>query len=131
MSIFKKAETFQECVIRSKPPTSPVSALCDRWSKRTTTFIAEELGELEDACRNGDRAAALDALIDCMYFCAGAVTQLGVDGDAALEIVHTANMTKRPGVKATRGLEGDAVKPNWFVDPTLDHLFNKEESEHA
>lgn len=117
MSIFKKVKTFQEDVLRIALPKDPVPALDPKWSYRTTMFIHEELNELHIAITNEDRAECVDALIDIMYFSAGALAQLGIDGDKAFDLVHHANLKKRRGVKEGRGVDDDASKPDDWVAP--------------
>ena len=117
MSVFKKASKFQETVLNAKPPIDPVPALELKWSRRTPAFIEEELGELKDAIVHQDRGECVDALIDIIYFAAGALSQLGVDGDKAFDLVHKANMQKVLGVKPERGIEGDAKKPAEWQAP--------------
>jgi len=57
-----------------------------------------------------------------MYFAQGILYKMGISDDEyqkIFEIVHAANMSKKPGVK--EGREGfdavDAVKPEDFVSP--------------
>ena len=117
MSIFKKTHAFQSEVIGMVPPTAPIDAIDHEWTQRTTTLLAEELDELCDAASVGDRAECVDALIDIIYVASGALNQMGVDGDAAFDLVHHANMCKIGGVKPSRGMANDAMKPDGWTPP--------------
>ena len=89
------------------------------FQKRTITYLTEELGELDVAFSNKDKHEQADALIDLIYFALGTCYQLGVDFDGAFTAVHEANMNKKRGVKAERGLDGDASKPESWTAPDL------------
>ena len=117
MSIFKKTHAFQTDVIGMPPPTTPVADIDDQWSQRTTVLLTEELNEYVDAVAQRDRAECVDALIDLIYVASGALNQMGVDGDAAFDLVHHANMCKIGGVKPERGMAHDAAKPAHWVAP--------------
>jgi predicted HAD superfamily Cof-like phosphohydrolase len=75
-----------------------------------------------------DRLAdALDALVDMDYVLLGTALQLGL-GPVYAEAwrrVHTANLLKVAGRKASRGVDGDAVKPADWVAPDLSDLIGE------
>ena len=123
MSIFNDVSDFHTEVLKNPPPQQSVQVLTEKWSKSTIVYLSEELDELKEACALNDRAAAADALIDTIYFAAGALAQLGVDGARAFNIVHCANISKMGCVKPSRGLEGDAIKPSGWIEPDLSVLF--------
>lgn len=83
--------------------------------------LKEEVQEYEDA---NNLAEKVDALIDLCYFAVGGLVKLGLDENKAhmcFQAVHKANMTKKPGIKATRPNDGsvvDAIKDETFQDPT-------------
>mmetsp|Transcript_6827 Transcript_6827/g.19138 ORF Transcript_6827/g.19138 Transcript_6827/m.19138 type:complete len:266 (-) Transcript_6827:61-858(-) len=57
-------------------------------------LIREEVQELEDALVSKDFDGTVDALADILYVVYGAGVSLGVDLDAAFDIVHRSNMSK-------------------------------------
>ena len=128
MSIFKQVSAFHTEVLKTPPPNSAVRTLTEKWSKKTVICLTEELDELKEACVLNDRAAAADALIDSIYFAAGALVQLGVNPDHAFNIVHEANMKKVGRVKPSRGLDDDAIKPDEWISPDLAVLFDPDGS---
>lgn len=96
-------------------------------------FLQEELNEMKDAKAAED---VVDALIDLCVVAIGTLDAFDINADLAWDRVHAANMTKSPGIKATRsnvlGLP-DLIKPSDFVSPShvdncglLDKLFVKE-----
>lgn len=88
-------------------------------------FLREEMRELEDGINTGSPEDVVDALIDLCVVAIGTLDLFGVDGHRAWDAVHTANMTKQRGVKASRpnplGLP-DLIKPEGWVAP--DHAGN-------
>ena len=91
----------------------------ENYEKRTITYLQEEIDELSVAFKAKNMPEVADALIDTIYFSLGALYQLGVDFDGAFTEVHEANMAKKAGVKAERGLDGDASKPSNWKAPDL------------
>ena len=86
-------------------------------------FLQEELDELKDNQDNPEEI--VDALIDLCVVAIGTLDAFNVNGHAAWNEVHRANMQKKVGVKETRpnplGLP-DLVKPEDWVGP--DHSNN-------
>jgi predicted HAD superfamily Cof-like phosphohydrolase len=87
----------------------------------TVKAYREEVAELIEAYEKQDVVAMVDANIDLIYFAVGTLRKMGLTAEQALECfhaVHSANMTKVRGGKATRGnFEEDAVKSPEFVPP--------------
>lgn len=81
-----------------------------------TRFILEELSELMMAHEKGNLVDATDAIIDLIYVALGCAAHMGLPFDEAFEIVHEANMQKKPGT-TKRGSQFDAVKPAGWVSP--------------
>lgn len=83
-------------------------------------FLDEELLEARKAFAAENRAEIVDAMIDMCVIAIGTLELFGVDAQRAWEEVHSANMSKRPGVKPGRpnplGLP-DLMKPSGFVSP--------------
>jgi len=75
---------------------------------------------------SGDLHGEVDALIDLIYFAAGRMQEMGVDGQRALQAVHAANMRKVRGELAKRpgSLGHDAIKPVGWVGPDYSWLEN-------
>lgn len=80
-------------------------------------FLQEELDELRET---DDPAEVTDALIDLCVVAIGTLNALDIDPYTAWDRVHTANMQKQVGIKATRpnplGLP-DLIKPATWVAP--------------
>lgn len=80
-------------------------------------FLQEELTELIESKTAAD---AVDALIDLCVVAIGTLNAFDVKSDISWDRVHAANMTKSPGVKASRpntlGLP-DLVKGSDWVAP--------------
>lgn len=88
-------------------------------------FLEEEIRELKEARENKNWPEVVDAITDLLVVGAGTLDAFDVDGVKAWDIVFDANMTKSPGVKASRpnkfGLP-DLVKPIGWLAP--DHSDN-------
>lgn len=82
------------------------------------SFLQEELDELKSAT-NGDDV--VDALVDLCVVAIGTLDAFDVNTYSAWSRVHTANMAKEVGIKASRpnplGLP-DLVKPEGWTAPT-------------
>lgn len=82
--------------------------------------MQEELDEMKQAAANNDPEEIVDALIDLCVVAIGTLDAYGVNAYKAWDEVHTANMTKEVGVKASRpnplGLP-DLVKPEGWMAP--------------
>lgn len=87
-------------------------------------FLQEELDEMKKAFEEGGPTAAddvVDALIDLCVVAIGTLDAYDVDAHEAWNRVHSANMAKEVGIKASRpnplGLP-DLIKPAGWVSPT-------------
>ena len=98
--------------------------------------LHEEVDELANALPTHyfsdrwDPAAALDALVDLLYFTFGTAHVLGLDGvlGEAWRRVHKANLTKvraRASADSKRGSTYDVVKPQGWVAPSLTDLVER------
>ena len=65
-----------------------------------SSYLNEELSELQRAIADEDRVGVADALADLIYFATGTAIDLGIDLDYAFEEVHRSNMTKTPDAAA-------------------------------
>lgn len=94
-----------------------------RFSKDTigdiVTCLREEVHEFQTADNDVDR---LDALVDLIYFAAGAVVRMNVDPNEAWRRIHSANMAKVRG-RTKRGIPNDVTKPEGWTAPDLSDLF--------
>lgn len=83
------------------------------------SFLQEELDELKD--NRGNPEEVVDALVDLCVVAIGTLDAFDVDGYAAWDRVHEANMSKEVGVKPSRpnplGLP-DLIKPDGWVAPS-------------
>lgn len=84
--------------------------------------LTEEADEYLQAIKDGDYIGAIDGCIDSIVFAMGILYKLGITEDQfddIFEVVMTANMQKKIGVK--KGREGfnasDAIKPEGWVPP--------------
>lgn len=82
----------------------------------------EEAGEFHQAHEQHDFVAAVDAVLDQLYFNIGFLYRMGLTAreiEDCFQAVHDCNMRKKLGVQHKRGGEGvaDAVKPEGWVGP--------------
>lgn len=84
-------------------------------------LIREELGELEEACRNDDDLGRLDALIDIMVVTVGALHSLGANSEGAWNEVMNTNFAKIDRVtgKVIKRADGKVLKPEGWRPPDL------------
>ena len=104
------------------PQPEKIQGLSDATFSLTLKQLNEEISEFELADEQASLASQADALLDLVYFALGALYKMGFTSneiDDMFVAIHTANMTKTKGVKASRHVEGaaDAVKPDDFHDP--------------
>lgn len=87
----------------------------------TLAALKEEVNEFEDATELVDE---VDALVDLIYFAAGRLQEMGVDGAKAFLEVHRCNMNKVRGELSKRpgSLGHDAVKPPGWTGPDYSWL---------
>ena len=88
-------------------------------------FLEEELNESKTAMDEQKYDDFVDAMIDLCVVAIGTLNALDVDAYTAWDRVHKANMSKQPGIKASRpnplGLP-DLIKPQGWQAP--DHKDN-------
>ncbi len=82
----------------------------------------EEVIELKDAHAAQDVVAAVDAVVDLMYFSIGFLKRMGLSSEQvsqSMAAVHYANMSKKLSHSVTKRVEGvaDASKPEGWVGP--------------
>jgi predicted HAD superfamily Cof-like phosphohydrolase len=98
------------------------------------TFLDEELNETKKAVKENDAEEIVDGLIDLCVVAIGTLDAFGINAEKAWNAVHSANMSKIPGVKPERpnplGLP-DLIKPEGWTAPSheynhayLEALFN-------
>jgi predicted HAD superfamily Cof-like phosphohydrolase len=84
-------------------------------------FIREEFNELVEAAATNDSEEVVDALIDICVVAIGTLDLFQVDADKAWSEVHSANISKTPGIKESRpnplGLP-DLIKPEGWQGPS-------------
>lgn len=94
-------------------------------------LIAEEYGELEDACHDllsagqdmPRREAVAKELTDLLYVAYWLSARIGIDIDAAFREVHKSNMSKRgPDGKALIREDGKVMKGPNYVPPDLSYI---------
>lgn len=110
-NFFEKVSEFNQAVIGYEAPVAP-SLLPTNVLELTLIQLREEVGELEDAAKEGDVVACVDALLDLIYFANGALYKMGITPeqyDGCVTAIQTYNMRKKAGKKEGRGYEGDAV----------------------
>jgi predicted HAD superfamily Cof-like phosphohydrolase len=119
--VFRLTADFARTIMGVEAPPAPrrLSEARKTWASRA---FREEVKEFEDAETIEDE---VDAVIDLIYFAAGRLHEMGVDGAAHFMEVHLPNMRKVRGTLQKRshglGVEGyDAVKPEGWTGP--DHL---------
>lgn len=114
-SVFDDTAQFATEVVALPRPKFPARLDLERkaWA---VCALGEELQEFASAQTIEDEA---DALLDLVYFAAGRLHEMGLDGQAHWDLVHRANMLKRRGELSKRpGSKGhDAVKPEGWQAP--------------
>lgn len=115
--IFQQTAQFNAEVCGIDPPQAPRMIEGERFDWFTGA-VNEELDELARAETVEDQA---DAIIDLIYFAAGRLYEMGVNGRLGFELVHRANMLKEQGELSKRpgSLGHDAVKPAGWTAPDL------------
>jgi len=122
MSVFELTNEFNKKVIGiERNETTELGESEFSW---LLGALREEIGELDSAYKANDFVEQVDALIDLIYFAAGAFTRLGIEPETAMsifKIVHECNMQKVKGRKEGREVESelDATKPEDWTDPSM------------
>lgn len=110
---------FNEQIIGT-PVNQGLVMLTEKQHDWTQGFCLEELSELHEAFDQQDMVKVVDSVGDLIYGAMGTFKKMGLTREqvrAVFEVIHTANMTKKKGVVATRGSDEDAAKPANFVPP--------------
>ena len=121
MSVFTQVEEFNREVIGIDRKEA-IELDGDEFSWLLSA-LNEEIGELALAQKQHDFVGQIDAIMDLVYFAAGALTRMGIGAQTAeniFNVIHPCNMQKRKGLKKEREVanELDAVKPEDWSDPS-------------
>lgn len=112
-AVVEDVRVFHKTFGHSAPEVPTIQPL-DRAAKRGE-WINDEVDELRDARTLVDQA---DAYVDILYFAAGGLVDLGIDGGPLWSIVHAANMAKlQPDGSVNRREDGKIIKPDGWVAP--------------
>lgn len=118
MSTFDKVGEFRRAMylpIGASPCLLPASQ-----TSYFARFILEELSEYMKAVEEGSLVDAADALVDLVYVTLGCAHAMGLPFDELLDVVHDANMQKKPASiywRSARGSQYDVIKPAGWVGP--------------
>jgi NTP pyrophosphatase (non-canonical NTP hydrolase) len=106
-----------------------VGTMNDDQFKLYLSLVEEEVGELAEAVRNGDKVETLDALLDIVVVAIGAIHSMNVDGEGAWKEVMGSNFAKidRQTGKVKLREDGKVLKPLDWKKPELDQYINKAE----
>lgn len=121
MEFFKNVIEFNTTVLKI-PPKSEITNMTIDEVVWTVKALHEEIQEFGYAANMDLVVDQVDALIDLMYFAIGALHKLGLTAEqisTCCDAVHQCNMTKKKGVKVSRG-DGsvpDAIKPSGWFSP--------------
>jgi predicted HAD superfamily Cof-like phosphohydrolase len=116
MTNFLKVEQFHHRFGIQVPRTEPGLLPADLQAFRTG-FLEEELREYRDAVAAGDLVKAIDSLGDLLYVTYGTLLLHGVHADIIFQIIHEANMRKRPAEPGEGRHASDIVKPEGWQPP--------------
>jgi NTP pyrophosphatase (non-canonical NTP hydrolase) len=106
-----------------------VGEMNDDQFKLYLKLIDEEVGELAEAVRNGDKVETLDALLDIVVVAIGAIHSMNVDGEGAWKEVMGSNFAKidRQTGKVKLREDGKVLKPLDWKKPELKQYIIKGE----
>lgn len=115
--IFRATAEFNRTVCGIDAPSKPQMITGDRFE----WFMAAANEELDEFFHANSVADQADALEDLIYFAAGRLYEMGIDGTACFNEVHRANMSKVRGELSKRSgsLGHDAIKPAGWEAPDL------------
>jgi len=97
--------------------------------------LNEEIDEFIEAYNKQSIVDCVDSLLDLTYFAIGGLIRHGLTAEQiekCFNAVHSANMTKKIGQKASRPTDGsvaDAIKPDGWIAPEKvikDILFSRQ-----
>lgn len=96
MSNFEKVKDFNQQfgVTCFDEPQRDIFTSDPKLVELRMNLIREEMRELEDAVKTHDYTETVDALSDILYVVYGMGVSIGIDLDAAFDIVHSSNMSK-------------------------------------
>jgi NTP pyrophosphatase (non-canonical NTP hydrolase) len=106
-----------------------VGSMNDDQFKLYLSLVEEEVSELAEAVRNGDKVETLDALLDIVVVAIGAIHSMNVDGEGAWKEVMGSNFAKidRQTGKVKLREDGKVLKPLDWKKPELEQYVNKAE----
>jgi len=103
-----------------------IGCLSDERLDFAVKVLTEEIDEFIQAHGSKDQVAAIDAMIDLIYYALGRLYELGLSAENFAHVwtnVHEANMKKKKGDKG-RGTNQDAIKPEGWTEPKIDFYNN-------
>jgi len=107
----------------------PLNCLTRDQYEWTMKALNEEINdEFVRAYEGQDLVGMVDALLDEVYFCIGALKKMGLTREQTtrcmIEAVHKRNMTKERGRKGTRG-DSDADAVATLESPSAEHMIGQ------
>ena len=83
-------------------------------------LLKEEVGELDDACAEGNLIGIADSLADVVYVAYGTALTFGIDLDRVLAEVHRSNMSKLgPDGQPLIAPSGKVIKGPLYQPPRI------------
>lgn len=73
--------------------------------------------ELDEFAHSSTTVEQYDAILDLIVFAVGTLEQMGLPLKSGFDAVMDANMQKKAGIKDSRGIVDDLVKPDNWVGP--------------
>ena len=104
-----------------------ISSLTEEQKHNRITLLKEELQEFITACIEDDIYEQADALVDLVYIALGTSNLMNLPFQELWDDVHRANMQKERGIKPSRNLKVDVVKPEGWIGPKTQEILKKYE----
>lgn len=104
-----------------------VVKLTEEQKETRITLLKEELQEFITACIEDDIYEQADALVDLVYIALGTSNLMNLPFQELWDDVHRANMQKERGIKPSRNLKVDVIKPEGWVGPKTEEIIKKYE----
>ena len=104
-----------------------VIQLTEEQKETRITLLKEELQEFISACIEDDMYEQADALVDLVYIALGTSNLMNLPFQELWDDVHRANMQKERGIKPSRNLKVDVVKPEGWIGPKTQEILKKYE----
>ena len=104
-----------------------VIQLTEEQKETRITLLKEELQEFITACIEDDMYEQADALVDLVYIALGTSNLMNLPFQELWDDVHKANMRKERGIKPSRNLKVDVIKPEGWVGPKTEEIIKKYE----